>query len=327
MFSGSKSMDNKKVFIDDTMTSNHKVRTARQTTGCSKMMKTLLMSACVTATLATMFSAQTAAADVATQEPFMWMDTGAPAPTASRPQESAPYGQGKYGPGEIVYHDNKYTPQDGGKYTPESSAMAHSNCYYPDGRPVTLDFPYGPMMENHPGYAGHAYDVRRGYMAGDDGILRGIQDNPCVEIYRRGGETPESAAGWLHPHDIRRVNTLENRRIPIHKVGRYDPNGESLWYTDPAQPYSDAAQTWDVREGELLSQLLKRWGAESGWTVVFQSPADFILQANVTVRGTFTEAAGEVVESFSDARPPLTAEFYTGNRVLVIRTSAEFDDN
>jgi hypothetical protein len=203
----------------------------------------------------------------------------------------------------------------------------YSNCYYPDGRPVTLDFPYGPMFNNHPDYTGQAFDERRGYMAGDDGILRGIQDNPCVEIYRRGGETPESAAGWLHPHDIRRVNTLEDRRIPVHQVGRYDPSGESLWYTTPDQPFSDAAGAWDVREGELLSQMLRRWGAEAGWTVVYQSQADFILQANVTIRGTFPEAAGEVVASFANANPPITADFFTGNRVIVVRSSTEFDSN
>jgi hypothetical protein len=260
-------------------------------------------------------TSQAAYADIQTEDPFMWMDTGAPMPTAQRPQTE---------PG-------KYQPQEPQKYQAPAPVaapqgpMAHSNCYYPDGRPVTLDFPYGPMMDNHPGYAGAAYDERRGYMSGDDGILRGIQDNPCVEIYRRGGETPESAAGWLHPHDIRRVNTLEDRRIPIHTVGRYDASGENLWYSDPSQPFAEAAQEWDVREGELLSQLMRRWGAESGWTVVFQSTDDFIIEANVTIRGTFPEAAGEVMKSFSNSEPPLDADFKTGNRVIIIKNANDFD--
>lgn len=286
------------------------------TSGKNLMNKTLSLPLIIALTM----SSLPAVADAPVDDPFMWMDSGQPAPQPQRPQAS------KYDPTPVM-------PQPAPQAIPAAPApqpapmagMGHSNCYYPDGRPVTLDFPYGPMMGQHPGYTGQAYDARRGYMAGDDGVLRGIQDNPCVEIYRRGGETPESAAGWLHPHDIRRVNTLEDRRIPIHSVGRFDPNGESLWYTNPAQPYADPAKSWDVREGELLSQLMRRWGAESGWTVVYQSPADFILQANVTVRGTFPEAAGEVIESFADAKPPLRAEFYTGNRVIVIKSAEEFD--
>ena len=190
---------------------------------------------------------------------------------------------------------------------------------------MTLDFPNGPMLNGHPGYQAHSYDSRRGYMAGDDGVLRGIQDNPCVEIYRRGGETPESAAGWSHPHDIRRVNTLEDRRIPIHSVGRYAANPGELWYADPANPYVDAAREWDAREGETLSTLLRRWGAEAGYTIVYQSPTDYIVEANVVIRGTFPEAAGEVIASYKNASPAIRAEWNIGNRTVVILPANDFD--
>lgn len=254
-----------------------------------------------------------ARADAPVDDPFLWMDSGAPAPAPERP--SAP--PTKYEPAP------KVVPAPVAPPAPEP--VAHSNCYYPDGRPITLDFPNGPMLSGHPGYQGHAYDSRRGYMAGDDGVLRGIQDNPCVEIYRRGGETPESAAGWLHPHDIRRVNTLEDRRIPIHTVGRYAANPDEIWYADPANPYVDAAREWDVREGETLSALLRRWGAEAGYTIVYQSPHDYILEANVVMRGTFPEAAGQAIQSFADADPPIRAQFNTGNRVVVVQAASDFD--
>lgn len=254
-------------------------------------------------------------ADVPVDDPFLWMDSGAPAPAPERP--AAP--PTKYEPAPVVS-----VPMPIPQPAP-SGPMSASNCYYPDGRPMTLDFPNGPMPSVYAGNQGHAYDSRRGYMSGDDGILRGIQDNPCVEIYRRGGETAESAAGWLHPHDIRRVNTLEDRRIPIHTVGRYTAGGDGVWYADPANPFVDAPREWDVREGETLSVVLRRWGAEAGYTIVYQSPNDYILQANVVLRGTFPEAAGEVIESFSNAQPPVAGDFYIGNRVLVVRPASDFD--
>lgn len=264
--------------------------------------------------LFTMSVAPAAWADAPVDDPFLWMDSGAPAPAPVRP--AAP--PTKYQPAPA--------PAPVAIPVPVPSApVTASNCYYPDGRPMTLDFPNGPMLSGHAGRQGHAYDSRRGYMAGDDGVLRGIQDNPCVEIYRRGGETPESAAGWLHPHDIRRVNTLEDRRIPIHGVGRYTANADDLWYADPTNPYVDAAREWDVREGETLSTLLRRWGAEAGYTIVYQASHDYINVANVVIRGTFPEAAGEVIASFKDAKPAIAAEWNLGNRVVVIKSSSDFD--
>lgn len=268
----------------------------------------------VTAVTATTWGALPASADVAVDDPFLWMDSGAPAPAPERPAVTEKYEPAAPAPMAQPVPQPQPAPQ----------AMA-SNCYYPDGRPMTLDFPNGPMLSADAGRQGNAYDSRRGYMAGDDGVLRGIQDNPCAEIYRRGGETPESAAGWLHPHDIRRVNTLEDRRIPIQTVGRYSAGNDDVWYTDPANPFADAPREWDVREGETLSTLLRRWGAEAGFTIVYETPNDYILQANVVLRGTFPEAAGEVIESFANAQPPIAADFYIGNRVLVVRPSGDFD--
>lgn len=258
------------------------------------------------------FSTQPVFADAPVEDPFLWMDSGAPAPAPERP--TAP--------------PTKYEPAPQAVVVPAPAApapVAHSNCYTPDGRPMTLDFPNGPMLSAHAGHQGHAYDARRGYMAGDDGVLRGIQDNPCVEIYRRGGETPESAAGWLHPHDIRRVNTLEDRRIPIHSVGRYAANPSELWYADPANPYIEAAREWDVREGETLSTLLRRWGAEAGYTISYQTQADYIIEANSIIRGTFPEAAGAVIASFKDAKPAVAAKWHPSNRAVQIISAAEFD--
>jgi hypothetical protein len=169
------------------------------------------------------------------------------------------------------------------------------------------------------------HDARRGEENGDDGILSAIQDNPCPDIMRRGGETANSARGHLRKGDIRRANTLEDRRIPTHSVGRYSPKGLGLWYRDPSNPFIDSSSEWEVRQGETLSQLLNRWGDDSGFTIVYQADTDYVLQANVVIRGTFSEASGQVIESFASAKPPITADFFLGNKVIVVRSASDFD--
>ena len=205
-----------------------------------------------------------------------------------------------------------------------SSILADDGCSYPRQTPSTMDFSSQKRLPTG-AHGVSPTDQRRGEMAGDDGVLSAIQDNPCADIMRRGGETPNSAKGALREGDIRRANTLEERNIPTHSVGRYSPEGSGLWYRDPANPFIDASNEWAVRRGETLSQLLTRWGDDAGYTIVYQSDIDYVLQADVVIRGTFAEASGQVIESFADATPPIDAEFFLGNKVIVVRSSNEFD--
>jgi len=201
--------------------------------------------------------------------------------------------------------------------------LADDGCAYPSQAPATLDFANPKQTTGERGVT--PYDRRRGEMAGDDGVLSAIQDNPCADIMRRGGETAASAQGALREGDIRRANTLEDRRIPTHSVGRYSPQGSGLWHRDPSNPFIDAASEWDVRSGETLSQLLHRWGDDAGFTIVYQADTDYVLQADVVIRGTFAEASGQVIESFASANPPVSADFFLGNKVIVVRSANDFD--
>jgi hypothetical protein len=210
--------------------------------------------------------------------------------------------------------------------TPEQGQAQYitDNCSYPARTPKTMDFSTPDRMKKgEHGMTPH--DARRGEENGDDGILSAIQDNPCPDIMRRGGETANSARGHLRKGDIRRANTLEDRRIPTHSVGRYSPKGLGLWYRDPSNPFIDSSSEWEVRQGETLSQLLNRWGDDSGFTIVYQADTDYVLQANVVIRGTFSEASGQVIESFASAKPPITADFFLGNKVIVVRSASDFD--
>ena len=204
-----------------------------------------------------------------------------------------------------------------------NSVLPNDGCSYPTQSPATMEFGTPKRTTGQHGITPE--DRRRGEMGGDDGVLSAIQDNPCSDIMRRGGETANSAQKYLREGDIRRANTLEDRRIPTHSVGRYAPEGSGLWHRDPSNPFIDAASEWDVRSGETLSQLLHRWADDAGYTIVYQANTDFVIQADVIIRGTFAEATGQVVESFANANPPIAAEYFFGNKVIVVRSASDFD--
>lgn len=166
---------------------------------------------------------------------------------------------------------------------------------------------------------------RRGEMVGDDGVLEAIQDDPCALIYRRGGETAASANEYTHPDDIRRVNTLEDRRIPVHEIGRYATEDSTLWHRDPDDPFVDASQKWSVERGVMLSEMLTEWGEAAGYNVVWRSPYDYVVETDVVINGTFPEASGKVLESYKNANPPLAGDLYLSQHVLVVNSSSEFD--
>ena len=89
--------------------------------------------------------------------------------------------------------------------------------------------------------------------------------------------------------------------------------------------YGDSIHDWEAMNGESLRALLVEWGQKSGWTVVWKMDRDYILEAGVVFRGTFTDVAGAIIRTFARATPAPIGTFYKGNRVLVINTQE--DDN
>lgn len=89
--------------------------------------------------------------------------------------------------------------------------------------------------------------------------------------------------------------------------------------------YGDSVHDWEALNGESLRALLVEWGQRSGWTVVWKLDRDYILEAGVVFRGTFTEVASAIIRTFARAVPAPIGTFYKGNRVLVINTQE--DDN
>lgn len=100
----------------------------------------------------------------------------------------------------------------------------------------------------------------------------------------------------------------------------------------PAAPMIDTvagnlpSRTWHVSAGDMLWQTLERWAADAGWTVQWDNPErDYPLRADATFEGPFitqtydgaiSGAAPELLRLFANAKPPVRAKFYFGNRVL-----------
>lgn len=91
-----------------------------------------------------------------------------------------------------------------------------------------------------------------------------------------------------------------------------------------AQPRSRQAVpgVWRVARGQTLDQVLADWTERAGWTLVFNTPIIYEIQAGAELRGDFIEAAASLINSIQ-ARPLPRAVFYRGNRVLVISNSFE----
>jgi hypothetical protein len=278
-------------------------------------------------------------------QPFFWTDLSADEVESSAPEPKVPtsvrpatFAVDQPTDAPLAPASQPKTPRQNPIMETYPVAQAPQNAVPQVGAPRYLDedcypaqtMPNTDLITHTPrpsatGQVATAENRRRGEMMGDDGVVEAIQDTPCTYIHRRGGETADSARGYTNPEDIRRVNTLEERRIPVHDVGRYAPEGSDSWASDGSNPYIDTSRTWTIERGRMVSEVLIEWGEISGWDVIWHSSHDFVVQADVTIRGTFPEAAGKVIDSFYNANPPIAGDLYPSNRVLVVDSAAAFD--
>lgn len=77
---------------------------------------------------------------------------------------------------------------------------------------------------------------------------------------------------------------------------------------------------WEARSGMTVREVLTAWGEAAGWTVVWESDHTYYLQASARFDGSFVEASEALIASFERAVPPLSANYYGGNRVMVVES-------
>jgi hypothetical protein len=73
-----------------------------------------------------------------------------------------------------------------------------------------------------------------------------------------------------------------------------------------------------VVPGYDLRVTLESWAAATGWTVNWQSEFKYQIEADATFQGDFVQATTDLINAMSDARPTITVDFYSANRVVVI---------
>lgn len=96
-----------------------------------------------------------------------------------------------------------------------------------------------------------------------------------------------------------------------------------------SKKYSDALalpspELWTIKKGSTLRKTIKNWGKLSGWNVFWDKDfdLDFPIVFDAKLIGTFDGANGvlhTLLNSVSEKGQPISAEFYSQNRVVYIK--------
>ncbi|MDE0111014.1 MAG: toxin co-regulated pilus biosynthesis Q family protein [Albidovulum sp.] len=92
---------------------------------------------------------------------------------------------------------------------------------------------------------------------------------------------------------------------------------------DASLSESEGAQMlgWAVLEGSSLRLSLEGWSDAAGWTLVWDSPADYRLGASAAFSGSFENAVSNLLNAIYPTAPEIVATLYRGNYVLHIASS------
>jgi hypothetical protein len=110
--------------------------------------------------------------------------------------------------------------------------------------------------------------------------------------------------------------------LPVEPAAK-KPSAEAPPLEEPATAVTEGEETpsadvWDAPVGSSLQAVLEDWASRAGWSLVYRSDRRFPVEASATFEGDFVTVAGALVEAFGSATPAPLAQFYTGNRVLVV---------
>ncbi len=91
-------------------------------------------------------------------------------------------------------------------------------------------------------------------------------------------------------------------------------------YTSPNYP---VVESWNASRGDMLRDVLEKWGRKANVEVNWQAEYDYPLQASIALTGSFEEAVRRLLQGFQDAQPQPTGHLYNntaaGQTVLVIQ--------
>lgn len=118
----------------------------------------------------------------------------------------------------------------------------------------------------------------------------------------------------------------ENPELPSHikTVPRPAPAAPLASSPVASSPVAASAspvakpQQWHLQAGHLVGQELKRWGKESGWTVLWYFPRDVTVPADTDYPGSFKDAATAVIETLHENGLVIYGDFKDGNQTLIV---------
>ncbi|MDR0449019.1 MAG: toxin co-regulated pilus biosynthesis Q family protein [Rickettsiales bacterium] len=95
----------------------------------------------------------------------------------------------------------------------------------------------------------------------------------------------------------------------------------------PVGAGADVVRSWVVVSGKTLRQVLEEWAQAAGWELVWNTSREYPVAASAVFEGRFMDVSSALVRNFSRANPVPYARFYKGNKVLVVSTLDEGENN
>ncbi|MDR3126200.1 MAG: toxin co-regulated pilus biosynthesis Q family protein [Rickettsiales bacterium] len=96
---------------------------------------------------------------------------------------------------------------------------------------------------------------------------------------------------------------------------------------DVSRILQDSIRDWVAKEGMTMREVLQQWCDIEGWELVWDTKREYPLKASAIFRGRFKDVSAALIRTFAHAAPQPLAKYYLGNRVLVVKTQEENDDN
>ncbi|MCS4089472.1 toxin co-regulated pilus biosynthesis Q family protein [Rhizobium sp. BK176] len=164
---------------------------------------------------------------------------------------------------------------------------------------------------------------------------RPYSSTPSKDIVQKKGGTERKRAPKPHaapaprveprdPPAARETAAVGGGGFTIRPYRDSAKSGEVLKDKEIVDAKKDGFQKYEgkgsfiVEEGYMLHSTLNTWADATGWKVIWNSEHDYLIEANATFTGDFVKASSDLIKAMGDARPQITVDYYTGNKVIVI---------
>lgn len=95
--------------------------------------------------------------------------------------------------------------------------------------------------------------------------------------------------------------------------------GERVAQSRPvAKSDGEKAQMWTLKEGHTVGREIQEWAKGAGWKVIWNLGKDWAIPTKTTFSGDFKSAASEVIKTLAANGVLIRAQFYDGNRTMVV---------